>query len=783
LAGPSVACWLSAIWALYLPVAGGVIVASAAAIGAVVFARLAHTHRRPSSGSILSALRLPGWWLLVGVLLGVLCGAASTVARVASRDAQPLAGLARSGASVNADLLVSDDPRPAHSTAGRPPVYLVAAKLTRIRHNDVVVRVSARVLVLASESHWRTLLPGQRVTAAGRLGAPRAGDLRAAVLAVTTAPTKVGSPPWVQRAAGRLRDGLQRACAPLPSEPGGLLPGLVDGDTSHLDPAVMDDFTTTGMTHLVAVSGSNVAIIVGAVLLVARWCRAGPRLSAALCAMALVGFVILVRPSPSVLRAAVMGGLGLAALASGRPRAAVPSLAATVAVLVVLDPQLAVDPGFALSVLATAGLLLLAGRWRDRLRARGVPPGLAEALAIPAAAQVTCAPVIAGMSGTVGLAAVPANLLAVPAVAPATVLGVASALLSVCWPAGAGWLAWAAGWPARWLVAVARYGAQVPGGVVRWPAGVGGALLLAALLVGLLAVARRPVPRRFLAVVAAAVIVGAFPVRLVVTGWPPAGWLVVVCDVGQGDAVVLPVAPGQAVVIDTGPEPVPTDQCLHRLGVRYVNLLVLTHFHADHVGGIGGVFRGRSVAEVVTTGFAEPALGYRAVMSVASASGVPVRVAVAGSVFVLGGLRLSVLGPVRMLTGTRSDPNNNSVVLKAELRGRRVLLAGDAEEDEQRAVLDNVGGSGLRADVLKVAHHGSAYQDPEFLDAVAPDVALVSVGVGNSYGHPNQAILGRLARRGARVLRTDLQSDLAAVVTSAGLAVAVRGIAPGRRPP
>jgi competence protein ComEC len=250
LAVPSVACWLSAIWALNLPASGGVIVATAAAVGAVVCAWLARSGVGRRSGSAL-------WWLLAGAMLGVLCGAASTAARVSGRDAEPLAGWARSGASVSADLVVGDDPRPARGTAG-PPVYIVVADLTRIRHDDVVVRVSARVLVLASDSHWRALLPGQHVTVEGWLGKPRPGDLRAAVLLVTTPPTWVGAAPWVQRAAGRLRDGLQRACAPLPREPGGLLPGLVDGDTSRLEPAVMDDFTTTGMTHLVAVSGANV---------------------------------------------------------------------------------------------------------------------------------------------------------------------------------------------------------------------------------------------------------------------------------------------------------------------------------------------------------------------------------------------------------------------------------------------------------------------------------------------------------------------------------------------
>src|SRR6266545_4783123 len=310
-----------------------------------------------------------------------------------------------------------------------------------------------------------------------------------------------------------------------------------------------------------------------------------------------------------------------------------------------------------------------------------------------------------------------------------------------------------------------------------------GGLLLAALLAVVLVAGRRPVVRRLVAVAAVATVVGVLPVRVVASGWPPPGWFVVACDVGQGDAVVLPVGPDQAAVVDAGPDPAATDRCLRGLGVRHVNLLLITHFHADHVGGFAGVFRGRSVAEVVTTGHPEPAAGRDAVLAGAAAEGVPVRAATAGAVYRLGGVQLFVLGPVRPLTGTRSDPNNNSLVVRAEIRGRRVLLAGDAEEDEQRGVLSAAGPSGVRADVLKLAHHGSVYQDAGFLDAVAPAVALVSVGAGNPYGHPNTAVLGRLARGGARVLRTDVDADVAVVVTPGGLAVVARGQRPGRRPP
>jgi competence protein ComEC len=537
------------------------------------------------------------------------------------------------------------------------------------------------------------------------------------------------------------------------------------------------------MTHLVAVSGANVAIVLSVVLLLARWCRAGPRLAAGLCALALVGFVILARPSPSVLRAAAMGGLGLVALAAGRPRAAVPALAATVVLLILVDPAQAGDAGFALSVFATAGLLLIAPPLRDALRRRRVPAGIAEALAIPAAAEFACAPVIAGISGAVSLVAIPANLLAEPAVAPATILGVAAALLSVPWPAGAAFLAWLGSWPARWLVTVAGFGAGVPDGVLGWPGGGGGALLLALLLIAGLFAVRRPAVRLVVAVCAVAAVLGAAPVRLVTGGWPPAAATMVVCDVGQGDAAVLPVGPGQAVVVDAGPEPIATDRCLRGLGIREVPLLVITHFHADHAGGVAGVFRGRRIGAVATSPFPEPAAGHAAVLAAAAGQGAPVFVPAAGWTWAAGLLRLTLLGPVARVTGTSSDPNNNSLVMLAQAAGQRLLLASDAQAEEQAQILATAGGAGLRAEVLKVAHHGSADQDVAFLTAIRPAVALVSVGVGNPYGHPNAAMLDRLRRDGARVLRTDLDGDLAAVVDGQGLAVVRHGIAPGRHPP
>jgi competence protein ComEC len=429
-------------------------------------------------------------------------------------------------------------------------------------------------------------------------------------------------------------------------------------------------------------------------------------------------------------------------------------------------------------VLATGGLLLLAPQWRDALRRRGWPAVAAEALAVPAAAQVACGPVVAGISGSVSLVAVPANLLVVPAIAPATLLGVGAAVLSPVWPGGAEFAAWLGQWPTRWLVLVATYGARVPAGAVPWPGGVLGALLLAVVTVALLIAARRPLVRRLVAVVSLGAMLGTLPVRIVASGWPPPRWLIVTCAVGQGDAVVLPAGPGRAVVVDAGPEPALVDHCLRRLGVRQVVLFAVSHFHVDHIGGIAGVFRHRSVLGVITPDWPEPPSGRAVVAAQAAGVRVPMAAVRPGWSYAVGGLQLTVLGPFAPLHGTNSDPNNNSLVLRARVDGRTLLLPGDAETEEQEQLLHHLGPPSVRADVLKVAHHGSAYQSVEFVDAVDPAVALVSVGAGNDYGHPNAGLLARLSRGGSRVLRTDEDGDLAVVRTGAGLAVVARGDPP-----
>ncbi|MFI1676804.1 ComEC/Rec2 family competence protein [Streptomyces sp. NPDC020607] len=628
---------------------------------------------------------------------------------------------------------------------------------------------------------WTGLLPSTRVRVQGRLAPPLSdGGQVAAVLRVDgeQAPRTVGAPSRAQQVAGKLRGGLREATNGLSADARALLPGLVVGDTSRV-PAELDQaFRATDLTHLLAVSGANLTIVlvllIGPPGLAQRAERRGiaPRLGIPLRTTAVLGgaltlgFVIVCRPDPSVLRAAACGLIALLAIVTGRRRSLIPALATAVLVLVLYDPWLARSPGFLLSVLATGALLTLAPRWGEALRGKGVPGRVADALAAAAAAQAVCAPVVAVLAARVSLVAVPCNLLAEFAVAPATVLGFAAlAVAPVAMPV-AKVLAWGASWPAEWIAGIARTGAALPGNGVDWPGGWRGGLVLAGVTVLLVLVGRRIVRHPWLVVACVAlfflVVVQPPPVTRVIAGWPPPGWRLAMCDVGQGDATVLAAGDGAGVVVDAGPDPLAADRCLRSLGIRRVPLVLLTHFHADHVAGLPGVLRGREVGEIQTTGFREPPEQADFVREQAAAARVPVVSAVAGERRRAGPLDWQVLWPPADPVPRPEGPNDASVTLLVRTGGLSMLLLGDLEPPAQRALLRSPAAASLASvDVMKVAHHGSAHQDPGLLRRAAPRLALISCGADNSYGHPSPLTLTALRAGGAQVLRTDTDGAIA----------------------
>ncbi|MEV0978070.1 ComEC/Rec2 family competence protein [Streptomyces sp. NPDC049915] len=739
---------------------------------------------------------------LAAVLLCAAAAAASAGLHGADLRRGPVPVLARQYAAVTADVEITSDarltrPRVRGDHVTSPSVVIEAEVRAVEKSGGRRVGTRAPVLLIVdagsrggprpANSPWLELLPSTTLRVSGRL-APSllGGDRVAAVLRVRDPgkPRVVGEPSGPQRLAGRLRTGLRKATDGLPADARALLPGLVVGDTSRITPDLDEAFKETDLTHTLAVSGANFTILLALLLgppgLAQRAERRGlaPRLGLPLRATALLGagvtlaFVVVCRPDPSVLRAAACGSVGLLALATGRRRTLIPALATAVLLLVLYDPWLARSYGFLLSVLATGALLTIAPRWSAALRRRRVPPRVAEALATAGAAQALCAPVVAVLSARVSLVGVVCNLLAEVAVAPATVLGFAAlATAPIAMPLAKA-LAWCASWPAEWIAGVARTGAALPGGGVDWPGNWTGALLLALVIVLAVLAGRRLLRHPWLCgacgVLLLLFVVQPAPLTRLVTGWPPPGWRLVMCDVGQGDATVFAAGEGRAVVVDAGPEPRRVDRCLRTLGITRIPLVVLTHFHADHVAGLPGVLRGRAVGAIETTALEQPADQVRFVRREASARHIPLTRAAAGEERRVGGLSWQVLWPRPAPAPAVDGPNDASVTLLVRTAGLRVLMLGDLEPPAQQALARSPAAASLRdVDVLKVAHHGSAYQVPGLIRMAAPRLALVSVGADNPYGHPAPVTVHALRARGATVLRTDRDGSLA-VLGSAG---------------
>ncbi|MFI8911645.1 ComEC/Rec2 family competence protein [Streptomyces sp. NPDC053513] len=809
------AAWAAAAWAVGATgqwTAAGVGVCLA---GALILLVRGQVRRRGGPGGGRGAAvpgATPGWRLRAtawaGVLLCAAAGAASAGLHAADLRRGPVPELAREYARARLEVVVTSDPRltrpKVRGNAMAPVSIVLDGEVTRVERSDGSVhRTRTPVLLIVpsgeGREEWLRLLPSTRLRVGARLAPPlRPGESFAAVLKTDGAgpPRIVGPPSALQRTAGDLRAGLREATEKLDPDARALLPGLVVGDTSRVGPELRAAFEATDLTHLLAVSGSNLTVVL--LLLIGRPGRAqqvergglAPRIGLSLRVTALAGggltlaFVVVCRPDPSVLRAAACGLVALLAIGTGRRRSLIPALAAAVLVLVLYDPWLARSYGFLLSVLATGALLTIAPRWSEALRRRGVPGRAAEALGAALAAQAVCAPVVTVFAARVSLVAVPANLFAELAVAPATVCGFAALALAAVWMPAAEGLAWVAGWPAGWLARVARTGAALPGAELAWPGGWWGGLALA-LLTALVVLGARRLPYRgvagaLVAGVLLLVVVRPAPLARWVTGWPPPGWVFAMCQVGQGDATVLAAGGDSAVVVDAGPDPVPVDRCLRELGVRRVPLVVLTHFHADHVAGLPGVLRGRAVGAIQTTGLEEPPGQAAFVRRTAAAAGVPLIRAGPGERRRIGTLEWRVLWPWGGAGGGDAfgsaveGPNDASVTLLVRTGGGlSLLLLGDLEPPAQRALLGVHPGLGP-VDVLKVAHHGSAHQDPGLMRAVRPRLALVSAGRDNLYGHPSPRTLEALGAGGARVLRTDRDGAVAVVGAGRGL-VAVPG--------
>lgn len=682
-----------------------------------------------------------------------------------------LPDLAAQRAVVSADVRLGGDPL--LRTGERGPFAMARGTVLEVTGRGATHAARSPVLVLAPASWARSEAAyGAVVRIEGRLAPAESADL-SGVLSARGPPRVLDAPAAPLGGLERIRSALRESVAHQPIGPRSLVPALVVGDDSGMPEQIAADFRTSGLTHLLAVSGTNLTLVVGALLLIARGLGVRARGLTVLGLAGVVFFVLLARPEPSVVRAAAMGTVALLGLGRAGPGRGVRALGAAVLVLLAVDPWLARSWGFALSASATGGILFLAPSWRDRM-VRWMPRWAAEAVAVPLAAQLACTPLVAALSAQVSLVAVAANMLAAPLVAPATVLGLAGGLVGVVLPGLAVVPGTLAGWSAAGIIAIARWGAGLPTAAVDWRADGPGLVLLTVLCL-LLAVVLPRVLSRAPATAATAVVLGVVvAVPAPTPGWPPPDWAIVACDVGQGDGLVLATGPGSAVVVDTGRDPAAIDGCLDRLGVTRVPLVVITHFHDDHSGGLAGVLEGRAVAGIQVTDLPVPITMAERTRAVAAQYDVPLRIGAPGEAARIGELRWRLLAPTGPPPADSESPSNDaSLVMLARVRGVSILLTGDQEPASQARLRREH--PGLRADVLKVAHHGSGRQDPELIRSLGARLALISVGVDNDYGHPHPDTMALLQSSGMSVRRTDRDGDIAVVVRAGEMRVVSLG--------
>ena len=791
---PAVAVWIVAGILIGVPAAAPVVSAALWALAALAAVAALLPRRRRRTGASV-----------VGLVL-VCCAAAGLVASVVAvvapaRLPDPVRVAAEQHTTVTGLFTVDSAPvadplfAAAAAYSERSRFRATLTELDATGAADAVPQLSVPVVVFADVEKPAEVSIGSVVRLTATLRLTDAGDAASALVFGRGPVQAVGDPPAWLATAGQLRATFARAATTLPGDGGDLLPGLAIGDTAAVSVPLDTAMKTSSLSHLTAVSGANCAIIIGAIMIVGARLRLRRAWRIGLSLLALVGFVVLVTPEPSVLRSSVMATVTLLSVGFGRPGRGLPTLALSVVLLLALDPWLARNYGFALSVLATLGLLVFAAPL-IRVLSRWMPGALAAIVAIPVAAQLACQPVLVLLSPTLPLYGVPANLLAGPAAPVATVVGLVACLLLPLAP----WLGTAVltvAWlPSAWIAAVAQTVGTLPSSTLPWVGGPLGVLSLAALsgsILALVLTAPRTSPTRtapqhgatgrmlppvtpatpgatrrqsvvqpvwrVVTMCLVIVTVGAYAGSLVGTGIGraatfPADWQIAACDIGQGDAVVVrdhdAAGVNRYALVDVGPDPALLTRCLNTLHIDRITLLVLTHYDLDHVGGLAAVI---GKVDDALVGVAENGQDARLHDDLA-AGGARIHEAFRGDTGTMGGLIWQVTWPERGSTLMQTG-NDGSVTIGFDGRGLSSIFLGDLGEDSQNALRE--AGHPRAVDVVKVAHHGSADQSPQFYADLHARLGIISVGVDNGYGHPTAALLGILQAGGTQALRTDQQ--------------------------
>lgn len=669
----------------------------------------------------------------------------------------------------------------------------VSAKATtnQVKYRNHVRAEKTRILIVGGPG-LLDLTPGQEITVRGKIRPADPGASHRVVIftddeyEVLTKPTGVHS--WGAVARGKFR----AAVSPLPPAARGLIPGMVIGDTAQIPDEIVQSLRDTSLTHLTAVSGAHCTLVIAGALALTQPPRAWPPqrrafLRTSIATAVLLGFAIVTGPQPSVLRAGVMGAIGLLGIMSGRKSKALAALACAVIVLISIDPWLARSIGFNLSVCSTAAIVTSAGPLAQRMQQwhllgrRQIPKTLALPLAVSASAQIACLPLLLTIDPRLTLYALPANLLATPIFPLVSLPGVFALAMVLVIPPLATPLLWLASGPA-WLIAeIAQRLAALPGATIPWPPSPATwwALSIGALITLSAHVFSRKIEqnRRSIALIA---LVAASGFVFVTCTAPGAAlrehvgfrdvadrWFALQCDVGQADALLLRSSAGSVVMVDVGLPDGEAAACLRDAKVKRIDLLILSHWHLDHVGGIAEVLSEVPVAEIWVPAWEEPVATATPAWLAINGEGVSARVAEVGMSAELPGIHLEVLWPTPralQLAPVGADDgttvNDLSTVIAAQISAERgvfsVLALGDVEELGQSGLYRELRDDPTHEfDVVKMAHHGSRRQSQQLAQLLNPRSVLIGVGADNDYGHPSENAWRIYEDLGAQIGSTD----------------------------
>jgi competence protein ComEC len=745
--------------------------AAAAVLAAAVFAaRIPAANRdRPAAAALLAAFALAGAALGAG-------GRADALADCRVRLAEGTPLTVRGVLEAEAFAPATEDARiplfPLRAVEVAAPGGPVPACRTVLRvrpPRDALPLPAGATVEFAGE--WRRIpddSPGS--------GWPRAG-VWAGYVGATGARVLAAPDPRAQPHLAA-RGSMERRLHRLFPAHGAMAEALLLGRREMLDRELRDRFARAGLVHLLAISGTHVGLIAGVFLLLGRVARLTRRRVAWLTIGLLAVYLALIGAPASALRAGIMLSLGLVAVVLQRPSAALPIVAAAATALLALNPMWALDPGFQLSFAGVLGIVTLRRPMLGRLpeRWREVPAlrwGV-ESVVVSLAAFVATAPIVAHHFGQVAPVAIVANLPAVPLTALSLVGVGAAALLEPVAPPLARLVADGAAVMLNLLEGVVNVAVRVPGG--HAPAGKPHWMLWAAVavvfLVAMDAAARLRDRVRWLTASGAAA--AAF---LLLPAAAPAGGGMEIhfLDVGQGDATAIRTPAARWILVDAGPLEERFDAGERRVvpflrsrGADRVAAMILTHPHADHIGGAPAVMRAMPVDALVEPGMPYGSPVYLSVLETAEARGVPWHAARQGRTLTVDGVEVRLLWPTPESLDASHDPNEISAVVHVRYGSFGALLTGDASSAVERMLVERYGDS-LRADVLKAGHHGSRTSTSgAFLERVRPQLVVVSAGRRNRFGHPHAEVLAEVGVRGIPVARTDLDGTIGIVVEAGG---------------